>query len=419
MKLEKSNILLELSKRFIPGGNTFNKTNYFDQGKTPFSLSHGKGVKVWDIDGNPYTDFILGLGSISLGYCFDEIDTAIEEQIKNGMSFSLSHPLELQVTQKLVDKIPCAEMVRFGKNGSDVLTAAVRLARYITQRDHVVYCGYHGWHDWCIAQTSRPGGIPEIVRDLSHRFIFNDIDSLHTLIKQLNGKISCIVMDVVARYYPVPGFLEEVRELSRKHSILLIFDEIITGLRMQKGSAQAFFNVIPDLACFGKALGNGMPLSALVGKSNYMRRMDEMYYSLTFSGESLSLAAANATLDFYNKVNVPNELYTKGSVLRKGLEKLLIEQELDKIFEIQGMPSRPILGYKNKVESDFLNRDNKNKDELISLIIQQLCNRGILTNLSFFISYSHTLEDIDYLLNCFNEVCALVRKEIRKNRILV
>ena len=413
MNIDRSNDLLELSKRFIPGGNTFNKTNYFDQGKTPFALTHGRGAQVWDIDGNQYTDYILGLGSIALGYCFDEVNNALHEQLRNGVSFSLSNPLELQVTQKLVDRIPCAEMVRFGKNGSDVLTAAVRLARYITKRDHVACSGYHGWHDWSIAETSRPGGVPKTVRKLSHRFIYNDIDSLHTLVNRLEGQVSCVVMNVVARYYPIPGYLEEVQELCRKHGIILIFDEVITGFRMQKGSAQAFFNVIPDLACFGKALANGMPLSALVGKSKFMHNMDDIYYSLTFSGECLSLAAANASLDFYNNVDVPNDLHTKGVILKKGFELKLEEFGLDNIFEIQGMPSRPILGYKNKVESDSLNSDDKIKEKLTSSIIQQLCGSSILSNLSFFISYSHTLDDINHLLNCFQDVCISIQKYIR------
>jgi glutamate-1-semialdehyde 2,1-aminomutase len=413
INIDRSNELLELSKRFIPGGNTFNKTNYFDQGKTPFALTHGRGAQVWDIDGNQYTDYILGLGSIALGYCFDEVNIAMHEQLRNGVSFSLSNPLELEVTQKLVDRIPCAEMVRFGKNGSDVLTAAVRLARHITKRDHVAYCGYHGWHDWSISETSRPGGIPEAVRKLSHRFIYNDIDSLHTLVNQLEGQVSCVVMDVVARYYPIPGYLEEVKELCEKHGIILIFDEIITGFRMQKGSAQACFDVIPDLACFGKAMANGMPLSALVGSSKYMSRMDELFYSLTFSGESLSLAAANASLDFYKNVDVPKDLHTKGVILKKGFELKLEEYGLDNIFEIQGMESRIILGFINKDNSDFLNRDDKIKDKLTSSIIEQLCDRKILSNLSFFISYSHTLDDIKHLLNCFQDVCISIQKFIR------
>lgn len=414
MKYDQSKELLQLSKKYIPGGSTFNKTSYFDQGLTPYSLSRGKGAKVWDVDGNSYTDYILGLGCINLGYCIEEIDSAIEGQLKNGISFSLLHPLELQVTEKLIKMIPCAEMARFGKNGSDVLTAAVKLARYITKKDHVVFCGYHGWHDWCIAKTSRPGGIPGSVRQYSHKFIYNDIDSLKKLIKELDGQISCVVMDVVARYYPKPGFLEEVRKLTAKNNIILIFDEIVTGFRIHRGGAQAFFNVTPDLACFGKALANGMPISALVGKAKYMRKFDEIFFSLTFAGETLSLAAANAVLDIYKKTDVPKDLFKKGVYVRDRLEKLLNKHDLNKIFDIQGMPSRLILGFKNNVDSDFLKKKEGNQAELASLMIQQLAKKGILFNSSIFMSYSHSYQDLDYLLRCFDELFPMLAEKLDK-----
>ena len=416
MNFDESKRMLKISKKYIPGGSTFNKTNYFDEGLTPFSLSCGKGAKVWDVDGNVYTDYILGLGCINLGYCFDAVDRVVADQLGKGMSFSLSHPLELEVAHKLTEMIPCAEMVRFGKNGSDVLSAAVKLARYITKRDHVVFCGYHGWHDWCIARTSRPGGIPESTRELSHKFIYNDIDSLKNLIKELNGQISCVVMDVVARYYPKEGFLESVRELTAKHNIILIFDEIVTGFRIHKGGAQAFFKVTPDLACFGKALANGMPLSVLVGKAEYMNKFDDIFFSLTFAGETLSLAAAKAVLDLYNKIDVPADLYQKGNLLKIELQKILKKHALDNLFEIQGMPPRLILGFKNSLDSDFLKKKKGELSELIPLMIRQFAQRRILFNSSIFISYSHSYEDLKYFLNCFDEICSMINEELKKNK---
>lgn len=416
MDIKRSKELLKLCRKFIPGGNTFNKTNYFDQGMTPFSLSRGKGVKVWDVDGNPYTDYILGLGSVTLGYCFKEVDRIIAQQLKNGITFSLLHPLELEVARKLVDMIPCAEMVRFGKNGSDVLSAAVRLARYITKKDHVVFCGYHGWHDWCIAKTSRPGGIPDSIQKLSHRFEFNNAGSLHRLIKELDGEIACVVMDVVARYYPEPGFLEEVRELTKRHNIILIFDEIITGFRIHKGGGQAFFNVTPDLACFGKAMANGMPVSSLVGKSKYMRKFDDIFFSLTFAGETLSLAAANAVLDFYNRVDVSGDLHTKGAFFREALQNILAKHGLNDSLEIQGMAPRPILGFKDDRNSTSFIKKKGGLNKLIFLMIQKMAEKGILFNMSIFISYSHTYEDIKYFLKCFDELCPIIKQEIGKGK---
>ncbi len=413
MNYKNSIQLTKQNHTLMPGGNTFNKTTFFDQGTTPFALTKGSGATVWDVDGNKYTDFINGIGCISLGYCFEEIDKAITERLEQGITLPLSNPLELEVAQKLVEMIPCAEMVRYGKNGSDVLSAAVRLARHITQRDHVVFGGYHGWHDWCIAKTSRPGGIPEAIRALSHKFVFNDIDSLYRLIKELNGEVSCVVMDIVARYYPEPGFLEEVRELTAKNGIILIFDEVITGFRMDKGGAQAYFKVTPDLACFGKALANGMPISVVVGKSEYMSRFEEIFYALNYASETLSLAAANATLDFYNKVDLPKVLYENGMILRKGLQNTLKRHGLDHIFDIQGMPCRNILGLGKSVDSDFLLKKGAEIERLFPCIFELFAEKGILTNLSLFLSYSHTLEDINYFLKCFDEICVTVREKFQ------
>lgn len=414
--LTKSNNLLKVNKRLIPGGTTLNKTTFFDEGLTPFSLVRGKGANVWDVDGNIYTDYMLGLGCVTLGYCHNEVDKAITDQLKNGISFSLSHPLELEVAQKLVEMIPCAEMVRFGKNGSDVLSAAVKLARHITRRDHVLFCGYHGWHDWCVARSSRPGGIPEPIRQLSHKFVYNDIDSLRNLIKELDGQISCVVMDVVARYYPKPGFLEAVRELTSKHGILLIYDEIVTGFRIHRGGAQAFFNVIPDLACFGKALANGMPVSVLVGKGKYMSKLDEVYFSLTYAGETLTLAAANAVIDIYKAKDIPMVLHQKGVIVREELEKRLKNSNLDNLLEIQGMPSRLIVGFKANLEADLL----KKKDELSSsftrIMIQEMAKKGILFNSSIFMSYSHSEDDLKYFIKSFDEVCLLLAEELEKKK---
>jgi glutamate-1-semialdehyde aminotransferase len=412
MNIKRSKRFLELSKRLIPGGNTFNKTSYFDQGMTPFALECGKGARVWDVDGNCYTDYILGLGSVTLGYRFNEMDRRISMQMKKGITFSLLHPLELQVAQKLTKMIPCAEMVRFGKNGSDVLSAAVRLSRYITGKNHIAFCGYHGWHDWCIAKTSRPGGIPKAIQRLSHKFVFNDMDSLSRLVKDLDFQVGCVVMDTVARYYPRPGFLEDVREFTRRHGIILIFDEIVTGFRIHKGGAQAFFNVIPDLACFGKALANGMPVSALVGKEKYMSRLDDLFFSLTFAGETLSLSAADAVLDIYGRIDVPADLHKKGVFLRGGLEAILAMHGLDEIFEMQGMPCRLVLGFKNKLDSTSFIKKKEDSDYLTAVLIREMAMRGILFNMAIFISYSHHMEDIKYFLRCFDEVCAIVKKEI-------
>ena len=317
MKISKSNNYLSEYKKYIPGSKIFNNFDPFEQKQTPFCFTRGKSSYVWDLDGNKYLDFNMSLGSIILGYSNNEVNISAKKQLKKGITFSLMHNLEIDVAKKLINMIPSAEMVRFGKNGSDVLAAAVRLARYVTKKDKVLSCGWHGIHDWSLANTSRNGGIPKQIKNLSIKFKFNDINNLSNLIKKNKDQVSCIVMDLCAKYYPDKNYLEQVRELADKNKIILIFDEIITGFRMAPGGAQSYFNVKPDLSCFGKGIANGFPLSALVGKEKYLRKASDLFYSLTFAGEAVSLAAANASLEIYKNKNLSIDLENKGNYLKK------------------------------------------------------------------------------------------------------
>ena len=248
------------------------------------------------------------------------VDDAIREQLENGIAFSLPTPLEIEVAEMLIERIPSADKVR-RKNGNDVTSAAVRLARCYTGKDHILFCGYHGWPDWYTSQTSKNGGIPTCISELSHRFAYNDIDSLHSLIGQYKSDIACIIMEpVIGRVEnPADQFLEKIRELATQLGIVLIFDEVVTGFRFHKFGAQTKFGVTPDLSCFGKAIANGMPFSTLVGKAEIMSKFDEVFYSLTNAGETLSLAAAKAVIEFYDQVDVPAYLAKSGEALRQGL----------------------------------------------------------------------------------------------------
>ncbi len=258
-RLEKSLALRDKADAVIPGGaQTFSKSPIsFVQGIAPNFLTKGQGAFVWDIDGNRYIDYIMGLGPVILGHADPAVNEAVIEQIRDGVSFSLPHPLEVEVAQALCEIIPCAEMVRFGKNGSDATAAAVRAARAYTHRDMVARCGYHGWQDWYIGSTDRHLGVPEAVRWLTLRFPYNDLEALHLLFKQHRDEIDCVVMEPVTFDAPQPGYLEGVQTLCRKHGALLVFDEVITGFRFGIGGAQSHFGVTPDLACFGKAMARG------------------------------------------------------------------------------------------------------------------------------------------------------------------
>jgi glutamate-1-semialdehyde 2,1-aminomutase len=408
MKLVENKKTIKVAKEILPGGSTFNKTTFFDEGKTPFCLVKGDKSEVVDIDGNRYIDFINGLGCNLLGYNVSFINKAVEKEINNGCLLPLSSILEIEVAKKLKKLIPSAEMVRFGKNGSDVLTQAVKLSRYCTNKKHVIFCGYHGWHDWVIGSSSRSGGIPNVEKKLSHKFIFNDFESILKLHKKLKGNIACIVMDLVARYYPEKNFLQKVRSFCSKNRIILVFDEIVTGFRIHKGGAQSFFKVTPDLSCFGKAMGNGMPISALVGKKRYMKKFDDVFYAMNFVGERASLAAANVTLDYYIKNNVAKEINKKGKFLLIQLKKIIDKYHLSNLIQIQGMSSRIIIGFKNNLDSDFLKKKSSDLDQIVRNMIQTFSENKILCNLSIFINKSHSIKDLNKFAKIFDKICCKI-----------
>src|SRR5690606_28673085 len=273
-----------------------------------------------------------------LGYNDPDITRAVQEQLNKGTIYSLSHELEFLVAEKIVEMVPCAEMVRFGKNGSDATAGAIRLARAFTGRDHVLVCGYHGWQDWYIGSTSKDLGVPEAVKALTHKFSYNDIDSLKVKLEELKGKVAAVILEPVNTTEPRDSFLQNVQELTKHHGAILIFDETITGFRYAKGGAQEFFGVTPDLATFGKGLANGFPVSAVAGRGDIMQLMEEIFFSFTFGGETLSLAAAYAVLNKLQKEPVIEKLFQTGESLMTQLKDLINEYDLGEIFDVTGYP---------------------------------------------------------------------------------
>ena len=251
----------------LAGASTFSKVEYFKEKNVPFCLTHCKDAFAYDVDGNKYIDYALSQGAITLGHKNPKVTKAIREQLSKGTSFSLPTELEIDVSKMLIKMIPSAEKVRFGKNGNDVTTAAVRLARYYTGKKHILFCGYHAWQDWYIGQTSMNGGVPNEVRKLSHRFVYNEINTVNKLLKNLKNDVACIIIDPLPGQESAPNikFLKQLRKITIKKNIVLIFDEVVSGFRYIKGSVQSFTGITPDLSTFAKGLANGMPLSALGG----------------------------------------------------------------------------------------------------------------------------------------------------------
>ncbi|MEW6070046.1 MAG: aminotransferase class III-fold pyridoxal phosphate-dependent enzyme, partial [Candidatus Thermoplasmatota archaeon] len=272
-KLTKSYKYLEKAKKIIPGGTqTFSKSyNQFPLGVSPIYLQRGKGCYVWDIDNNKYIDYILALAPVILGYSYPRVDKAIKDQLKSGIIFSLPHPLELELAEKLTKIIPCCEMVRFGKNGSDATSGAIRVARAFTGRDKIACCGYHGWQDWYICSTTRDKGIPKSIHNLTYTFKYNNIESLEKIFDENKNELAAVILEPISTIEPKNNFLKKVKKITHENDAILIFDEIVTGFRLAVGGAQEYYNVTPDLACLGKSMANGMPLSAIVGKEELMK----------------------------------------------------------------------------------------------------------------------------------------------------
>ncbi len=403
--------MLERALRVIPlGTQTFSKSKIqYPYGVSPYFIKKAKGSKVWDVDGNEYVDFISSLYTIILGYNDPDVIEAVRNQLNSGTIFSLPHPVEVEVAEKIVEMVPCAEMVRFGKNGSDATSGAIRLARAYTKRERVAVCGYHGWHDWYIGSTTRNLGVPESTINLTHRFVYNDIESLHSIFKEYPGQVAAVIMEPMNIEEPKDNFLGRVKELTHKNGAVLIFDEIITGFRYAHGGAQEFFGVIPDLATFGKGMSNGYPISALVGRADLMKLLEEVFFSFTFGGETLSLAAALATMTKLQRLDVPSQLRSQGQKIKDGLNNLILKYELAGVFDVFGHPSWLALSTKPVGRYSDL--------QIKTFLAQEMFKRGILTLGIHSISYSHTDECIETLLKAYDEIFLLLKDLLREEKL--
>jgi glutamate-1-semialdehyde 2,1-aminomutase/spore coat polysaccharide biosynthesis protein SpsF len=386
-RFTESNRFFRRAERVIPlASQTFSKSHrQWVQGAAPLFLESGRGCRVVDIDGNTYIDYVLGLLPVVLGYGDPDVVYAIEEQLDQGIVFSMPHRKETELAERLVRLIPCAEMVRFGKNGSDATSAAVRLARAYTGRDKVALCGYHGWHDWYIGTTSRKLGVPAAVQALSVALPYNDTEPLERLLREAEDQVAALILEPAGAQRPEPGFLERVRAVTERHGVVLIFDEIITGFRIGLGGAQAHYGVTPDLAAFGKAMANGMPVSAVVGRRQIMQLMEEVFFSTTFGGEVVSIAAAIATVDKLEREAVPDRLWRLGGELRDRLNDAADRHGLGGLFSFRGDGWWPRVALTDPpVPAELLN----------SLVRQEFIANGLFLGASLNLCLSHDSAEV-------------------------
>jgi glutamate-1-semialdehyde 2,1-aminomutase len=375
------------------------------KGVAPKYLVKGKGSHVWDVDGNEYIDYMMGVGPLSLGYSYPAVDEAIKKQLEDGITFSMMHPLEVEVAELIRDIIPNAEAVRYSKTGADATSAAVRLARAYTGKNKILCCGYHGWHDWYISVTARNHGIPEAVQAISFTFNYNDIDSIK---KSIDDDVAGIILEPVVFEEPKNNFLHDLAQLCEEKGIVLIFDEMWTGFRMALGGAQEYFGITPDLATYSKAVANGMPISILTGKRKIMDLADEdIFFYTTFGGEALSLAAVKATITELRDKNVPQFLRTQGKKLKDGYNSIAQKLRMDYTKAV---------GYEWRSMATF---DAKVGDPLVqkSLMQQEMIKRGVLWQGFHNMCFSHSDADVDYTLQALEQSLEVLKKAVDENKL--
>lgn len=414
MKLKGSLEHLEQARRIIPlGTSTLSKTTLlWMEGVSPLFAARAEGCTLYDVDGNRYIDFAMGLGAVILGYAHGEVIDAAIDAMRAGSIFTLPHPNEHVLAEKLCELIPCAEMVRFSKNGSDVTTAAVKLARHYTGRRLVLTMGYHGCHDWYVAGTERNKGIPEEVRNWVRPVEYNNFDALERTIVAQSERIAAVIMEPVIDRPPQGDFLQRIREITRQYGIVLIFDEILTGFRFGLGGVQGLFGVIPDLATFAKAMSNGFVLSALVGKRDLMKEFEDetLFFTHTFAGENTAIAAAMKTIQILERDRVLAHVWDVGSILQEKTIKLLEKKDLTDVVELVGFPCKSHFLFKNY-------RDYS-ANEIKSFIQQECAKRGILFIGFHLPSFAHTSQDIAHTLQVYEDCFGLLKKRLETSTLL-
>lgn len=386
MRYQRSLELFPKAYDIIPGGSQTNskRPQAFAYGAYPIYAERAYGCRIEDIDGNTYIDLVGAFGPIILGYDYPAVEQAIIAQLRKGIITGLLYPVEYEVAKLLVDMIPSAEMVRFFKGGGEATSAAARIVRAYTGKEVLLNCGYRGWPDVWTA-TRNDGGIPKALEKTTISFPFDDLPALEQLLDQYEGQVAAVFIDVLYGEMQ-PGYLQAVQDLAHRHGALFCMDEVVTGFRAALGGAQEYFGVTPDVTVFAKAIANGMPLSAVVGRRDVMKVAEKLIMTITYGGEALSLAAAVATLNELRDKQVPDYLWRMGHLLADGLNEAAEETGIP--FVCHGMAPFSAMRF-DDVDSD--------QNRLVwTYFLQEMAARGVLMRRGGcnMLSYSHTEEDI-------------------------
>ncbi|HTY59099.1 MAG TPA: aminotransferase class III-fold pyridoxal phosphate-dependent enzyme, partial [Bacteroidota bacterium] len=323
--MKPSDAYFEEALRYIPWGTQTNAKRplpFFAETMPKF-IVRGKGCRIWDMEGKEYIDYRLALGPVTLGYCFDRVDDAVREQMSKGVLFSMASPIELQLAKKVCQMVPNAEMVRFMKTGEDANSCNVRIARACTKRDMILISGYHGYPDWFAAEEGPANGVPQFMREYVRPIPWGNCEAAEKLIREYGERLACVVTIGYDFNEDTSGtFLKLLRSLTKEYGALLVLDEVLTGFRLAPGGAQQYYGVDADLAGYAKALANGYPLSAYCGRRKYMEMLNTFKITTTYAGETLSMAAAVATLDCMTREKVHEHIWAMGRRLMDGFNAL-------------------------------------------------------------------------------------------------
>ncbi len=412
MTFENSNKLLERELKCAPlGAQTFSKSyRYYMPNSAPLYIDHANGARLYDVDGNEFIDYMCSLGPITLGYNYPAVNEAVTLQLEKGIIFSTQSPLECELAEKLVEVIPCAEMVKLVKNGSDATTAAIRLSRAYTGRKRVAMCGYHGMHDWSIGASNNNKGIPEEVCALTKTYKYNDISSLENLLKEHPTEYAAVILEPIQGNGTTKEYLQAVIDTAHKYGAIAIFDEVVSGFRYAIGGASEYYGVTPDMASYGKGCANGMPLSFVAGKRELISLIEQgVFVSMTFGGEALSMAATLATIKEMQEKQVMKHIEKLGTIMLDGIKALIEKHGVSNAVSASGLPAHCGVAFSDYGSLNYL--------DFNSIYSKVMLENNILCFAINNISFSHTEEDIALYLSACDKAFAEIKKALNQDSV--
>lgn len=425
MRVDRSYELFRRANELIPGGTQLlsRRPSRYANGVSPVYSARAKGARFWDVDGNEYIDWVSGIGAIILGYCDPVVDDAVREQIGRGAATSINNELELELAEELCRTIPCAEMVRYAKCGGEACAIAVRIARGATGRDKVLFCGYHGWHDWYLAANLvaeeslnshlfsgiEPIGVPKALAGTAWPFPFGDLAALGQLLDDHKGQVAAVIMEPLRSEVPPDGYLAGVRKLCDEHGAVLIFDEVSCGFRTRLGGIQEFVGVTPDMAVFAKAMSNGYPMGAVVGRRDVMQSAARMFISSTYWSDPIGLVAALTTIRELRRRDVPSLLNRLGVDLQARLNA--VAREVGLPVTCGGLPVHPGWQFGELVKQQSDAPENL-AQQITTYYIQEMAKRGCHGYASFYLNAAQGPAEVEQTVTAAGEVFAGLREAL-------